>query len=186
MGPPKKSGGWNRAAPLKVHHNSHLIHKHSPSPSSSSSSSSPSSSAGDQQQQPVIIYTSAPRIIHTPAKDFMRLVQKLTGLCPSDNGDGDDGGDEGQPPRGPPARHRLPNGGGSGGGGGQFPLLPLAPFSPEIPVFRPASGSGDVFYNIAATVFARAPPLPPPALGGAIPPAVLELMRGLPDYHLPL
>ncbi|CAA6673202.1 unnamed protein product [Spirodela intermedia] len=87
MGPPKKSGGWNRAAPLKVHHNSHLIHKHSPSPSSSSSSSSPSSSAGDQQQQPVIIYTSAPRIIHTPAKDFMRLVQKLTGLCPSDNGD---------------------------------------------------------------------------------------------------
>lgn len=117
----------------------------------------------------------------------MRLVQKLTGLCPAD--DGDDGEDEGQTHRRPPAPHRLSDGDGDGDGGGaagQFQPLPPGPFSPDFPVFRPASGSADVFYNIAGTVFAGGPPfppIPPPALGSAISPAVMEIMRGYPDYH---
>ncbi|MBA0679809.1 hypothetical protein Gohar_028293 [Gossypium harknessii] len=69
--------------PLKVSRDSHLIKKSS----SSSSSSSAASSLGvsgtvkpQQQRHPVIIYTHSPKVIHTHPKDFMALVQKLTGL----------------------------------------------------------------------------------------------------------
>ncbi|KAK8497191.1 hypothetical protein V6N12_066040 [Hibiscus sabdariffa] len=68
---------------LKVSKESHLIKKSS----SSSSSSSAASSLGvtgavkpQQQRHPVIIYTHSPKVIHTHPKDFMALVQKLTGL----------------------------------------------------------------------------------------------------------
>ncbi|KAK6925262.1 VQ protein [Dillenia turbinata] len=75
---------------LKINKESHLIRKPSSS-SSSSSSSSPSSlsnavavaSRPQQQRHPVIIYTHSPKIIHTHPKDFMALVQKLTGLSQS-------------------------------------------------------------------------------------------------------
>ncbi|KAI4350899.1 hypothetical protein L6164_005304 [Bauhinia variegata] len=81
---------------LKINKESHFIKK-SPSSSSSSSSSSTSSSlvngvkgavaAKPQQQRPVIIYTHSPKIIHTNPKDFMALVQKLTGLSrPEEDG----------------------------------------------------------------------------------------------------
>lgn len=60
---------------LKINRDSHSIKK-----PSSSSSSSPSNK---QQRQPVIIYTHSPRIIHTNPRDFMQLVQKLTGLSRS-------------------------------------------------------------------------------------------------------
>lgn len=78
--------------PLKINKDSHFIKK----PSSSSSSSSPPSSSSSsstyamvgstttrppqQQRHPVIIYTHSPKIIHTHPRDFMALVQKLTGL----------------------------------------------------------------------------------------------------------
>ncbi|GMI76560.1 VQ motif-containing protein 20 [Hibiscus trionum] len=69
--------------PLKVSKDSHLIKKSS----SSSSSSSAASSLGvtgavkpQQQRHPVIIYTHSPKVIHTHPKDFMALVQKLTGM----------------------------------------------------------------------------------------------------------
>ncbi|XVF53902.1 hypothetical protein PTKIN_Ptkin05aG0137000 [Pterospermum kingtungense] len=70
-------------SPLKVCKDSHMIKKSS----SSSSSSSAASSLGitgtakpQQQRHPVIIYTHSPKVIHTHPKDFMALVQKLTGL----------------------------------------------------------------------------------------------------------
>ncbi|KQJ97977.1 VQ motif-containing protein 8, chloroplastic [Brachypodium distachyon] len=94
-----------RAAPAKkVHRDSHLIHKPSsssspPSSSSTTNSSVSSSSPGPgnqqqprppprpkqhhpppQQQQPVIIYTHSPKVIRTSPRDFMSIVQKLTGL----------------------------------------------------------------------------------------------------------
>ncbi|CAK7349715.1 unnamed protein product [Dovyalis caffra] len=68
--------------------------KKSSSPSSSSPPSSSSSSASSlgiagsakpPQCQPVIIYTHSPKIIHTNPKDFMALVQKLTGLSRSED-----------------------------------------------------------------------------------------------------
>ena len=37
-----------------------------------------------QQRAPVIIYTHSPKTIHTNPKDFMALVQKLTGMSPTE------------------------------------------------------------------------------------------------------
>ncbi|KAM1398314.1 hypothetical protein ACFX2I_015778 [Malus domestica] len=77
--------------PLKINKDSHSIKKSSPSSSSGSPSSSASSSTpslmnavagakpAQQQRHPVIIYTHSPKIIHTHPRDFMALVQKLTG-----------------------------------------------------------------------------------------------------------
>ncbi|KAF5468583.1 hypothetical protein F2P56_012726 [Juglans regia] len=71
-----------RPSPLKVNKGSHLIHKASStsSMSISSSVSCVAPMARQQQRQPVIIYTHSPKIIHTQARDFMALVQKLTGV----------------------------------------------------------------------------------------------------------
>jgi len=38
-----------------------------------------------QQRAPLIIYTHSPKTIHTNPKDFMSLVQKLTGMSPSEH-----------------------------------------------------------------------------------------------------
>ncbi|KAK7380050.1 hypothetical protein VNO78_32401 [Psophocarpus tetragonolobus] len=93
--------------PLKISKESHFIKKPSSSSPLSSSSSSSSSSISSslvnsamtqampmpvstykqppqQQRHPVIIYTHSPKVIHTNPKDFMSLVQKLTGLSRSD------------------------------------------------------------------------------------------------------
>ncbi|CAL4915734.1 unnamed protein product [Urochloa decumbens] len=101
-------GGGSRHAAFKVHRDSHSIHKQAAAtspPSSSSTNSSVSSSspnaaasansrrpppapaprqtkppAPPPQQQPVIIYTHSPKVIRTNPRDFMSIVQKLTGL----------------------------------------------------------------------------------------------------------
>ncbi|KDP20128.1 hypothetical protein JCGZ_05897 [Jatropha curcas] len=83
----------NCPPPLKINKDSHMIKKSSSSSNSSPPSSSSSSSASSltvvgpaklppqgPQRHPVIIYTHSPKIIHTNPKDFMQLVQKLTGL----------------------------------------------------------------------------------------------------------
>lgn len=71
-----------RPSPLKIQKGSRFIHKPS---SSTSISSVPCVNVPARQQQkqprpPVIIYTQSPKIIHTHAKDFRALVQKLTGM----------------------------------------------------------------------------------------------------------
>ncbi|KAL9375040.1 hypothetical protein Peur_031919 [Populus x canadensis] len=72
--------------PLKVSKDSHIIKKSFPSPPSSSSSSASSLAVtGPIKPHPVIIYTHSPKIIHTNPKDFMALVQKLTGLSQSED-----------------------------------------------------------------------------------------------------
>ncbi|XP_018830347.2 VQ motif-containing protein 20-like [Juglans regia] len=72
--------------PLKLNKDSHIIKKSSPA----SSSSTTSRTAPQQQQRhgPVIIYTHSPKIIHTHPKDFMSLVQKLTGLSRAEEDEG--------------------------------------------------------------------------------------------------
>ncbi|XP_008445554.2 VQ motif-containing protein 20-like [Cucumis melo] len=81
---------------LKINKDSHLIRKSSSSsntssPSSSSSSTTslvngvPTAVAKPPQRHPVIIYTHSPKIIHTHPRDFMALVQKLTGMSRSDD-----------------------------------------------------------------------------------------------------
>ncbi|CAI9096184.1 OLC1v1032269C1 [Oldenlandia corymbosa var. corymbosa] len=61
-----------RPSPLRLHKDSHVIHKPKLNP---------------PRKQPVIIYTHSPKIIHTKPKDFMALVQKLTGFTRPDNDD---------------------------------------------------------------------------------------------------
>ncbi|CAL4940777.1 unnamed protein product [Urochloa decumbens] len=108
--PPRQPGaGVARHAAFKVHRDSHSIHKQAAAtspPSSSSTNSSVSSSSPNaaasansrrpppapaprqtkppppppQTQQPVIIYTHSPKVIRTNPRDFMSIVQKLTGL----------------------------------------------------------------------------------------------------------
>ncbi|MCD9558810.1 hypothetical protein HAX54_016430 [Datura stramonium] len=83
----------NVCSPLKINKSSHLIKKSSSNTLSSSSSSSSlyngvAAITIPQQQQPrhpVIIYTHSPKVIHTHPRDFMALVQKLTGLSPEDD-----------------------------------------------------------------------------------------------------
>ncbi|XP_052134574.1 protein MKS1-like [Oryza glaberrima] len=95
----------NTAPPFKVHRGSRLIHKQPPAAASSSSSSNSSTSSASglttttknknnaataaaahrppsrqQHKQPVIIYTHSPKVIRTSPRDFMSIVQRLTGL----------------------------------------------------------------------------------------------------------
>ncbi|KAK4567697.1 hypothetical protein RGQ29_003456 [Quercus rubra] len=83
--------------PLKVNKDSHFIKKSSAAAAASGSVSSSSStsslinsvagSAKPQQRHPVIIYTHSPKVIHTHPRDFMALVQKLTGQSRSEDHD---------------------------------------------------------------------------------------------------
>ncbi|XP_024020286.1 VQ motif-containing protein 20-like [Morus notabilis] len=88
------------ASPLKINKASHTIKKPSSSPSSSSSSSTLAIILPPpplpQQCNPVIIYTHSPKVITTNPRDFMTLVQKLTGISSSKDNDDDD--DDTNPP----------------------------------------------------------------------------------------
>ncbi|CAI0400942.1 unnamed protein product [Linum tenue] len=72
----------HEATTLKVNKDSHAILKNS---SSASSLAVAGSAKPPPQRHPVIIYTHSPKVIHTHPKDFMALVQKLTGLSRSDH-----------------------------------------------------------------------------------------------------
>lgn len=102
--------------PLKINKDSHCIKKSSPPSSSSSSSSSSSTLAAaaskppqQQQRHPVIIYTHSPKVIHTHPRDFMALVQKLTGLTRSEE-------DAAAAEKANPSSEEEENKGGGGGG----------------------------------------------------------------------
>ncbi|XP_068641345.1 VQ motif-containing protein 8, chloroplastic-like [Aristolochia californica] len=82
----------SRPTPLKINKESHLVQKQSAASSCATSSLTTAAAMSKQQQHhqqrqqrhPVIIYTHSPKIIRTEARDFMALVQKLTGLSRSD------------------------------------------------------------------------------------------------------
>ncbi|KAF7819882.1 VQ motif-containing protein 20 [Senna tora] len=94
--------------PLKIHRDSHSIKK-------SSSTSSASSTLVNKpiQRHPVIIYTHSPKVIHTHPRDFMALVQKLTGLHRSDNNNNNDAGAADPPPPPPQQQPAKQEGGGA-------------------------------------------------------------------------
>ncbi|KAK7306927.1 hypothetical protein VNO77_39561 [Canavalia gladiata] len=58
----------SRPSPLMINKNSHLICK---------------PSSHKKQRNPTIIYTQSPKVIHTKPRDFMALVQRLTGITHS-------------------------------------------------------------------------------------------------------
>lgn len=162
-----------RPSPLKINKDSHLIQKTTSSSSSSSSSSSTTSSlittvtatasttVSKQQRHPVIIYTHSPKIIHTQARDFMALVQKLTGLAPSDEpappvhqAPAAEGGNPPPPPPPPPApegnndttsssaitEEKVVGGDGQVSSTSASPVFdPPNPFFSDVPLFTPNS-----------------------------------------------
>ncbi|GAB4828846.1 hypothetical protein Ancab_018506 [Ancistrocladus abbreviatus] len=65
-----------RPSPLKLNHNSHIIHK----PSNPTFPVHHHHYRRRERREPVIIYTRSPKVFHTQPCDFMALVQKLTGL----------------------------------------------------------------------------------------------------------
>ncbi|KAJ8758507.1 hypothetical protein K2173_000228 [Erythroxylum novogranatense] len=82
-----------RPTPLKINTESHVIHKTTSfsslgfSSSASATELAPVIGAARQKQRnhPVIIYTHSPKVLHTQARDFMALVQKLTGNSTSND-----------------------------------------------------------------------------------------------------
>ncbi|KAJ4843487.1 hypothetical protein Tsubulata_043688 [Turnera subulata] len=71
-----------RPAPLMINKASRVTYKHSSTSSSSTNFVAPKVVGGGAKprNRPVIIYTHSPKVIHTQPKDFMALVQELTGL----------------------------------------------------------------------------------------------------------
>ncbi|XP_058087916.1 VQ motif-containing protein 20 [Magnolia sinica] len=192
-----------RPTPLKINKDSHLIHKPSSSSSSSSSASSSLSNtatAAKQQRHPVIIYTHSPKIIHTQARDFMALVQKLTGLSHSDE---EIPAPAAQGPEVGSAPSEVNNGGRmSGRDDGELSSIvtdeicgvsdvqisssvapafdPPNPFFSEVPFFTP--NSSDLFcssrpiYRYPDSVFS------PSNMGSSISPSMMEVLKAFPEY----
>lgn len=196
-----------RPSPLKINKDSHLIHKLSSSTEASNSSSTSTSvvapvggEAGAKQLQrnhPVIIYTYSPKVIHTEARDFMALVQKLTGLSSSKNDETTKATQQGKESGGFINNKGLTCVGsddkesspistdgnyGGGGAGDVSPILnpPKNPCFADIPLFTP--NSVDFFcsprpvYRYSDVAYAS------PSIGNSISPSVMEFMKGLPEY----
>lgn len=73
-----------RPSPLRISQDSNPIHKSSPPvPNSSFPPRQKNNKSRHQLRKPVIIYTHSPKIIHAQARDFMALVQSLTGISQS-------------------------------------------------------------------------------------------------------
>ncbi|KAK4841449.1 hypothetical protein QYF36_004697 [Acer negundo] len=169
-----------RPSPLKLNKDSHTIQK----PSSSSSSSSLASPPQQKRNGPVIIYTHSPKVIHTQARDFMALVQKLTGHS-SRNSD--------QNHHAQPHQAKTTKPGGGGGGGGIVATLtsvnvspvmkpPANPFLADIPLFTPNSTE---HFFCSPTAMYRLPETTTNVSGNCnnpISPSVLDFFKGLPEY----
>ncbi|KAE8732105.1 Detected protein of unknown function [Hibiscus syriacus] len=176
MSPPRREAMMNgvRPTPLKINKESHLIQK-------------PSSSADHpkhQQQQkrggPIIIYTHSPKIIHTQARDFMALVQRLTGMSKFNRGVNQNTA----PVRKNDKVNRQEDNETSSGitdenGGSYVPTTAtttaggMGPFFADMPLFTPSST--DFFCS------------PRPIhkfgdMGTLNSPTLLEFLKGLPDY----
>ncbi|KAL3578486.1 hypothetical protein D5086_019990 [Populus alba] len=214
-----------RPSPLKINKESHLIRKSSSSSSANSTSNSSSSVSiidppvfGEKQEQqqqqqqknqPVIIYTHSPKVIHTQAKDFMALVQKLTGLSRSNNQEMATLAQQGQDHQGVVSKG-LKAGKGNcnerkhvGHGDNHSssisteenchgaataadivvsPFLkpPNAPHFADVPLFTPTSS--DFFFSPRPVFRCPDSVFASPKMGNPISPSVLEFFKGLPEY----
>ncbi|XP_011015512.1 PREDICTED: uncharacterized protein LOC105119107 [Populus euphratica] len=210
-----------RPSPLKINKESHLIRKSSSSSSASTSNSSSSVSVIDppvfgekleqqrQKNQPVIIYTHSPKVIHTQAKDFMALVQKLTGLSRSKNQEMAPLAQQGQDHQGVVSKglkagkgncnERKHVGHGDndsssisteenchGAAAGvdivvsPFLKPPNAPHFADVPLFTPTSS--DFFFSPRPVFRCPDSVFASPKMGNPISPSVLEFIKGLPEY----
>ncbi|KAF8407807.1 hypothetical protein HHK36_006943 [Tetracentron sinense] len=200
----------SRPSPLKIKHESHFIQKSSSSSSSSSLTNGAAAAPKQQPQQqyrkamhqqrhPVIIYTHSPRIIKTQARDFMALVQKLTGLSRSEN-------QEQQPQsqqislegnkdiKGVESDDNESSSVVTNENCGSLEDVKLIssssvsdpifnhpnPYFSDIPLFTPSSMdffcSTQPFYRYSDSIFVS------PNMGSSISPSIMEVMKGFPDY----
>ncbi|EEF35355.1 hypothetical protein RCOM_1308310 [Ricinus communis] len=194
-----------RLSPLKINKASQLIHKQSSSSSSSSNNSLCNMGGETKREQqtqrnvnPVIIYTHSPKVIHTQARDFMALVQKLTGLSSSRNdepsllpaqqiqGSGvtNKGSDSKRGRSNENENSLISTDENCGGGGINSPILnpPKNPYFADIPLFTPTSVdyfcSPKPVYRYSESAYSSSP-----VIGNSVSPsAALEFIKGLPEY----
>ncbi|KAK8691513.1 hypothetical protein V6N13_075023 [Hibiscus sabdariffa] len=165
MSPPRKEVTMNgvRPTPLKINNHSHLIQK----------PSSPAHHPQQKRQGPIIIYTHSPKIIHTQARDFMALVQRLTGLSRSHPETATLREVNRQEDNETSSGITDDQNGGSGTTTRIESATAMNPFLADMPLFTPSST--DLFcsprllhkYGDMATLNS---------------PTLLEFMKGLPDY----
>ncbi|XP_024966677.1 VQ motif-containing protein 20 [Cynara cardunculus var. scolymus] len=74
--------GYDQTPPLKINKDTNFISRMPPSTTAASSTTTTTISDKQPPRRPVIIYTHSPKVIHTHPRDFMALVQKLTGYTP--------------------------------------------------------------------------------------------------------
>ncbi|XP_071725324.1 VQ motif-containing protein 8, chloroplastic-like [Rutidosis leptorrhynchoides] len=175
-----------RPSPLKLDRNSHVIQKSSTSLSlifSSSDNSLPVNNP-KQIQKPVIIYARSPKIIHTQPKDFMALVQRLTGhdsSRPKDNSNKVSKAVSNNRED----RNIITNESSSSLSEETRMVSPIMnppkePHFADIPLFTP--NSTDRFFCSPKPLLRFSGFSSPNNLGGTTSPTVLKLFKDLPDY----
>ncbi|XVE92582.1 hypothetical protein REPUB_Repub01dG0110800 [Reevesia pubescens] len=202
--PPRRDMMINglRPSPLKISKDSHIIQK--PSAGVVSQAAAAGQPKQQQQQGPVIIYTHSPKIIHTQARDFMALVQKLTGFSRSDHevnkttpsiakkiNEAKDISVAGNRQEDNDSSSALTdeNGGLAVAGSDvnnvtssyvPTTISPTNPFFADIPLFTP--NSTDFFCSPRHVYKFADNAIVSPTLGNLNSPSLLEFMKGLPEY----
>ncbi|KAK7390871.1 hypothetical protein VNO78_19028 [Psophocarpus tetragonolobus] len=120
---------------------------------------------------PIIIYTQSPKVIHTKAKDFMALVQRLTGRSSTNDT---------SPPQETSENFgsSLSDGSNNNSTETSSPLVQRSP-STDIPLFTP--NSSDFFCSSLSSVY-KYSDSPYGVLGSLISPSALEFIKELPEY----
>ncbi|GMN38581.1 hypothetical protein TIFTF001_007804 [Ficus carica] len=131
-----------------------------------------------QRQQPVIIYTHSPKIIHIHPREFMPLVQKLTGMSRENNTSSEVKSDTDESSLVPTTEIN------SGNNGSNRNSSIVNPSFADIPLFTPSASTDFNFFCSPRPAFrlpdasALSPNLGSPSLS----PSFLEFMKGLPEY----
>ncbi|ESW14914.1 hypothetical protein PHAVU_007G028200 [Phaseolus vulgaris] len=183
---PKKVINGYRPSPLVINKDSHMIRKPSTCVDAQTKLQRP------QRITPIIIYTESPKVIHTKAKDFMALVQRLTGRSstsdnvstaslPQDTSENlgsslSDGSNNNSNETSSALRR---------GGENLFQSGAIVPCSPshldfaDMPLFTP--NPSDLFCSSRSSVF-KYSDSPYGVLGSLISPSALEFMKELSEY----
>ncbi|KAK7357781.1 hypothetical protein VNO80_17077 [Phaseolus coccineus] len=183
---PKKVINGYRPSPLVINKDSHMIRKPSTCVDAQTKLQRP------QRITPIIIYTESPKVIHTKAKDFMALVQRLTGRSstsdnvstaslPQDTSENlgsslSDGSNNNSNETSSALRR---------GGENLFESGAIVPCSPshldfaDMPLFTP--NPSDLFCSSRSSVF-KYSDSPYGVLGSLISPSALEFMKELSEY----
>ncbi|KAG9448924.1 hypothetical protein H6P81_008889 [Aristolochia fimbriata] len=185
-----------RPTPLKINKDSHLLQKQTVSATSSIAIAAAVSKQLDHQKQriqqrhPVIIYTHSPKIIRTEARDFMALVQKLTGLTRSHD---DEPPEPGPADTGP---SRVVAGSDDGASSSVvtdensavtntsvspgFDPPQINPFFHDAPLFTP---TGSDFFCSPQSIYRCPDPMfNSPSIGSAFSPSVMEVLKAYREY----